>query len=171
MGNTPAKEVRPASSTYNGAHKSEHDLFLSDIEDIGLAGLSRKKKEKERERRKRREEHLLNLIVRYEENVDGGYLAPYGNYKYNLSYKTQVVRDLIIERQLAPFYTPLEDYDSRWPDRQLLAHIHLMNLHATCTPEDRSTRYITKLQKLNFKDVPVVTVRYGFYIYFYFAIR
>ncbi len=136
MGNTPAKEVRPASATYNGSHKSEHDLFLSDIEDIGLAGLSRKKKEKERERRKRREEHLLNLIVRYEENVDGGYLAPYGNYKYNLSYKTQVVRDLIIERRLAPFYTPLEDYDSRWPDRQLLAHIHLTNLHATCTSED-----------------------------------
>lgn len=135
MGNTPAKEVRPTTSNYNGAHKSEHDLFLSDIEDIGLAGLSRKKKEKERERRKRREEHLLNLIVRYDENVDGGYLAPYGNYRYNLSYKTQAVRDLIIERRLAPFYTPLEDYNSKWPDRQLLAHIKLAKLHAACTPE------------------------------------
>ncbi|KAA8898155.1 hypothetical protein DIURU_005010 [Diutina rugosa] len=70
------------------------------------------------------------MIVRISENVDGGYLAPFGTYKSNLNYSTDVVRDLIIHRQLAPFYTPLQDYDPSWSDEELLIIVSQLPLHS-----------------------------------------
>ncbi|VEU21462.1 DEKNAAC102330 [Brettanomyces naardenensis] len=136
MGNTPAKEARSGSSSFGTSNPFARDILLNSSEQGALTGLSRKKREKERERQRRKEEHLVNLIVDYTESVDGGYLAPYGNYKYNLTYKTQVVRDLIIERRLAPFYTPMEDFDEKWTDEELLENVKKLHLHAQCTVDD-----------------------------------
>ncbi|QPG73411.1 hypothetical protein FOA43_000721 [Brettanomyces nanus] len=134
MGNTPTKETRSNASSFGGPGSLSRDILIGGTEPtVGSAGITRKKREKEKERLRRKEEHVCNLIVRYGENVDGGFLAPYSNYKYTLSYKTQVVRDLIIERRLAPFYTPLESYDEDWTDGQLLKQLKKLSLHIPCT--------------------------------------
>lgn len=132
MGNAAAKESR-GDGDVNMAVMSR-DLILG--AQGPLSGISRRKRERDKERRKHKEEHIADMIVRYEENVDGGYLAPYGNYKYGLSYKTNVVRDLIVERRLAPFYTPLEEFDPGWTDEQLLQHLRALPLHVICTESD-----------------------------------
>ncbi|KAK7203770.1 hypothetical protein BZA70DRAFT_59503 [Myxozyma melibiosi] len=63
--------------------------------------------------------HALNI----EETVDGGYLVPQGVYSGTPDFKARVVRQLMIERRLAPFFKGLEDYDDSWTDTQLLAAI------------------------------------------------
>ena len=45
----------------------------------------------------------MQLIVKFNESVDGGYLAPFGTYKSNLDYDCDIVRNLIINRKLSPF--------------------------------------------------------------------
>ncbi|KAK6457654.1 uncharacterized protein RJT20DRAFT_114698 [Scheffersomyces xylosifermentans] len=72
----------------------------------------------------------MNLVVRYEENVDGGFLAPYGTYRSNLDYNTEIVRNLIIDRRLSPFYTPLQDFDESWTDDELLIILSQLSLHS-----------------------------------------
>lgn len=53
--------------------------------------------------------------------VDFGYLTPQGVYSATKDWKEDVVTQLIIDRKIAPFYRPLEDYDVSWDDEQILA--------------------------------------------------
>lgn len=53
--------------------------------------------------------------------VDFGYLTPQGIYSATKDWKEDVVTQLIIDRKIAPFYRPLEDYDASWDDDQILA--------------------------------------------------
>ena len=57
----------------------------------------------------------------HEEMVDFGYLTPQGIYTGPRDWNQAVVTQLIIDRKLAPFYRPLEDYDESWDDDQILA--------------------------------------------------
>ncbi|KAL3232638.1 Protein SIP5 [Nakaseomyces bracarensis] len=79
---------------------------------------------------KRREQGLLFLISRYNESVDGGFLAPY---RYNrickIDYSIPMVRSLIIGRKLAPFYVPMEDYDTDWPRNKIIEKVNELDLH------------------------------------------
>lgn len=74
--------------------------------------------------------HAQGLVVKFDENVDGGYLAPYGTYNLNLDYMVSIVKELIIERKLAPFFTPLQDYKQSWTDDELLEIVDSLELHA-----------------------------------------
>lgn len=56
-----------------------------------------------------------------DETVDYGFLTPQGVYTGTPDWNQQIVTQLIIERRLAPFYRPLEDYDDNWEDEQILA--------------------------------------------------
>lgn len=95
------------------------------------------KKEKNLEKIKFKTVQINNLIIKYEENVDGGYLAPYGNYKYELDYITNIVKDLIINRKLSPFFTPLQDFDESWNDEELLKYLkNNLKLHEDIKPND-----------------------------------
>lgn len=109
----------PASGILNGGNAGSGSGGSS------LDKRSKKTEEKDRLRRK----HCLDLIVRFTENVDGGYLAPYGTYKSNLDYNTDIVRALILRRQLAPFYTPLQDFDETWTDQELIVILNQLPLH------------------------------------------
>ncbi|ODV98044.1 hypothetical protein PACTADRAFT_47867 [Pachysolen tannophilus NRRL Y-2460] len=139
MGNVPAKETeqtttrRPRGisigSISNGANTS---LPFSGGNTQSILKKSKREKEKERAR----EEHAWNLIVRYEETVDGGFLAPYGTYNSNLYYKTDTVKTLIIDRKLAPFYTPLQDFESSWTDNELLVILDKLTLHSKPSEND-----------------------------------
>lgn len=57
----------------------------------------------------------------HEETVDFGSLYPQGVYTGPQDWNQAVVTQLIVQRRLAPFYRPLEDYDESWDDEQILA--------------------------------------------------
>ncbi|OCH95587.1 hypothetical protein OBBRIDRAFT_788134 [Obba rivulosa] len=57
----------------------------------------------------------------HEETVDFGYLTPQGIYTGPRDWNQTIVAQLIVERKLAPFYRPLDDYDESWDDEQILA--------------------------------------------------
>lgn len=55
-----------------------------------------------------------------DETVDFGYLSPQGIYTGPQDWNQQVVGKLIVDRKLAPFYRPLEDYEPDWDDDTIL---------------------------------------------------
>lgn len=59
--------------------------------------------------------------VHHEDTVDFGHLSPQGVYSSTRDWKEDVVTQLIIDRKLAPFYRPLEEYDPSWDEEQILA--------------------------------------------------
>lgn len=127
MGNVPAKEGRSRSSTYSGT-ASDYATRTTRRRTTSLADLKKLRKLEEKDRL--REKHWRDLVVRLHENVDGGFLAPYGTYKLNLDFDTDVVRRLVINRQLAPFYTPLNDFDPSWTSKELLVITSQLPLHS-----------------------------------------
>lgn len=90
---------------------------------------SRKRSSREKEELK--EESAKKLVIRYDETVDGGYLAPHGCYNLEkLDYDADIVRKLIIDRKLAPFYIPLQDFDESWTKEEVIKIIEGLPLHA-----------------------------------------
>ena len=57
----------------------------------------------------------------HEDTVDFGYLTPQGIYNGPRDWNQGIVTQLIVERKVAPFYRPLEEYDESWDDEQILA--------------------------------------------------
>lgn len=75
-----------------------------------------------------------------EEMVDGGYLHDHGVYSGSLDYKEAIVRQLMIERRMAPFFKGLADVEDNWTDRQLLAAVRGMPIpeaEPSSVPEER----------------------------------
>ncbi|KAH6880775.1 hypothetical protein B0T10DRAFT_411599 [Thelonectria olida] len=72
----------------------------------------------ERERAARAKERERSIR---EEHVDGGYLVTLGTYTGTEDFSKPVVRQLLIERKLAPFWRGLEDWSSSWNEHQLIA--------------------------------------------------
>lgn len=56
-----------------------------------------------------------------DEVVDFGHLSPQGVYTAPQDWNQEVVANLIIDRKLAPFYRPLEEYNDSWDEEQILA--------------------------------------------------
>ncbi|KAF5358473.1 hypothetical protein D9756_001900 [Leucocoprinus leucothites] len=56
-----------------------------------------------------------------DESVDYGSLVPQGVYTGPRDWNHAIVSQLIIARRLAPFYRPLEEFESGWDDDQILA--------------------------------------------------
>ncbi|KAJ9109093.1 hypothetical protein QFC21_000421 [Naganishia friedmannii] len=53
--------------------------------------------------------------------IDGGHLHPQGQYaQRNPDYSHAVVKGLIIEKKLAPFYRGLEDYEPEWEEEDII---------------------------------------------------
>ncbi|KAL2889825.1 Protein sip-5 [Ceratocystis lukuohia] len=81
----------------------------------------------EREARKLEKERLLRAQERarsmQSERVDGGYLVTVGTYVGPEDFSKPVVRQLIIERRIAPFWRGLNDIDDSWTDAQLIAAV------------------------------------------------
>lgn len=149
MGNVPTKEARSrssssvsdylnsssntpttSSSTTSKRRNTTSALYgvVSSHHRSGSSDLRKLKKQEEKDRAQQL--HYMQLIVKFDENVDGGYLAPYGTYKSNLDYDCDIVRKLIINRQLSPFFTPLQDFDESWTDDELCILLNQSPLHA-----------------------------------------
>lgn len=137
MGNVPTKEQRTrlvlvsGSSAAPSARAGRRHTTLALIGAPPFAANSvlfgHKKSE---DKHKLKEKHLLDLVVRVRDNVDGGYLAPFGIYRQNLDYNTDIVRALIVARRLAPFYTPLQDWDASWTPHEVATLVLQTPLHA-----------------------------------------
>ncbi|KAL3230048.1 Protein SIP5 [Nakaseomyces bracarensis] len=90
---------------------------------------SRKKSTREKEEQK--EDNARKLVIRFDETVDGGYLAPHGCYSLEkVDYDVDIVRKLIIDRKLAPFYIPLQDFDESWTKEEVTKIVDGLPLHA-----------------------------------------
>ncbi|KAL8922134.1 MAG: hypothetical protein Q9208_005329 [Pyrenodesmia sp. 3 TL-2023] len=86
---------------------------------------TRRETKQEREARRLERERALRLKERErsmrEEHVDGGYLVTQGVYTGTEDFDKAVVRQLMIERRLAPFWRGLNDWSESWTENQLIA--------------------------------------------------
>ncbi|KAF9653157.1 hypothetical protein BDM02DRAFT_3183113 [Thelephora ganbajun] len=57
----------------------------------------------------------------HDDTVDFGSLVPQGVYTGPQDWNQAIVAQLIVQRKLAPFYRPLEEYEESWDDEQILA--------------------------------------------------
>lgn len=78
-----------------------------------------RKLEKERAAREKERERSVR-----EEGVDGGYLVTLGTYTGPEDFNKVVVRQLMIERRLAPFWKGLNDHSDSWTEHQLVAAVN-----------------------------------------------
>lgn len=134
MGNVPTKEDRGGGSSSSRRRGNSIGSTLTGLHHGSSPFPTQRSKNSRRSSTKDKyvfkEAHAAGLVVKYDENVDGGYLAPYGTYNLNLDYKISVVKEAIIQRKIAPFYTPLQDHDKDWTDEELLKVVDSLKLHA-----------------------------------------
>ncbi|RMZ86026.1 hypothetical protein DV737_g329, partial [Chaetothyriales sp. CBS 132003] len=148
MGNSQTREARSQARSYRGTspvpgaegaglsdgparqrRSSRPDFaFLaigggSDQEGASLE--ARRENKQEREARKQERERQARLKERArsmrEESVDAGYLVTQGVYVGPEDFNKTVVRQLMIERRLAPFWRGLNDFSESWAEHQLMA--------------------------------------------------
>ncbi|KAK5459467.1 SNF1-interacting protein [Exophiala xenobiotica] len=120
--------IRPYSSSRQ-TRAARHDftfLGIGGSSDQDAPSLEGKRETKhEREARKAEKERAARLKERErsmkEENVDGGYLVTQGVYVGAEDYNKGIVRQLMIERRLAPFWRGLNDFSDSWAEHQLMA--------------------------------------------------
>ncbi|CAL9735385.1 hypothetical protein MOSE0_H04698 [Monosporozyma servazzii] len=92
----------------------------------------KQKRKSTKEREHSKEIQARGLVVKYDENCDGGFLAPFGCYGFDkLDYNIVMVKRLIVERKLAPFYTPLQDFDESWSREEIIKIVDGLPLHAS----------------------------------------
>ncbi|PGH18712.1 hypothetical protein AJ80_04365 [Polytolypa hystricis UAMH7299] len=85
----------------------------------------RRETRQEREARRLERERVARIKERErsmkEEHVDGGYVVTQGVYVGTEDFSKAVVRQLMIERRLAPFWRGLNDFSDSWAEHQLMA--------------------------------------------------
>ncbi|OOQ84610.1 Protein sip5 [Penicillium brasilianum] len=97
-----------------------------DRDDRDVASLEHRRETKqEREARRLEKERVARVKERErsmkEEHVDGGYLVTQGVYVGTEDFNKAVVRQLMIERRLAPFWRGLNEFSESWAEHQIMA--------------------------------------------------
>ncbi|GAD95984.1 C2H2 zinc finger protein [Paecilomyces variotii No. 5] len=121
-------------SPYHGDGSRAARTSRPDLSFLGIGGSSdrdvamlehRRETKQEREARRLERERVARLKERErsmrEEHVDGGYLVTQGVYVGTEDFNKAVVRQLMIERRLAPFWRGLNDFSDSWTEHQLMA--------------------------------------------------
>ncbi|KAF2006830.1 hypothetical protein P154DRAFT_176968 [Amniculicola lignicola CBS 123094] len=110
---------------------SRHDLSF-----LGIGGAAerdaavepRRETKAEREARKLEKERAARAQERErsirEEGVDGGFLVTLGTYTGPEDFSKPVVRQLQIERRMAPFWKGLNDHSDTWTEHQIVAVVN-----------------------------------------------
>lgn len=140
-GPTASAQDRSGNNPYGGSRRergSRADLsFLgirTDNADRDPALEPRRETKAEREARKLEKDRVLRAQERErslkEEGVDGGFLVTLGVYTGPEDYSKPAVRQLQIERRLAPFWKGLEDHEDTWTEHQLVAVVNGRDLPA-----------------------------------------
>ena len=97
-------------------HDREHETDASERPRETKQEREARKVEKERQARLKERERSMR-----DENVDGGYLVTLGTYTGPEDFSKSIVRQLQIERRLAPFWKGLNDHSESWTEAQLVA--------------------------------------------------
>ncbi|KAH7309784.1 hypothetical protein B0I35DRAFT_412657 [Stachybotrys elegans] len=150
MGNSNTKETRPSDGTDAAGRSRPGDGSgssrdararnrMSRTGELSLFGIThgssardrpdapyeRRETKQEREARRLERERVARLKEREqslrEEHVDGGYLVTLGTYIGPEDFSKSIVRQLQIERKLAPFWRGLNDWSDNWAEHQLIA--------------------------------------------------
>ncbi|KAH6842606.1 hypothetical protein B0I37DRAFT_200234 [Chaetomium sp. MPI-CAGE-AT-0009] len=150
MGNSSTKESRagdgsrihqhgdPGSSSLQSDRASSRRNRVSRGDLGGILGLGsggsgsqaeppyeRRETKQEREARRLERERIARIAERErsmkEEHVDGGYLVTMGTYTSPEDFNKPIVRQLQIERKVAPFWRGLNDFDDQWTEPQIIA--------------------------------------------------
>ncbi|KAM7221762.1 hypothetical protein V8F06_002755 [Rhypophila decipiens] len=132
------------------------------------APYERRETKQEREARRLERERVARLAERErsmrEEHVDGGFLVTLGTYTGPEDFNKQIVRQLQIERKIAPFWRGLNDVDDQWTEPQIIAAARGLPIPAADqTPPDEliprplssSDSPSTSTQNLNNLTVPM----------------
>ncbi|KAH9883465.1 hypothetical protein F4778DRAFT_801924 [Xylariomycetidae sp. FL2044] len=151
MGNTHTKESRGSSrygSNAEAGGSSSGAGYHGDLPDrsrratrqeltaLGLlsggsssrqhdAPFERRETRQEKEARRLEKEKAARIKERErsmkEEHVDGGYVVTTGIYNASEDFSKPVVRQLQIERRIAPFWRGLDDFNDSWAEHQIIA--------------------------------------------------
>ncbi|TAQ90582.1 hypothetical protein B7494_g1113 [Chlorociboria aeruginascens] len=120
--------VREFTSKFEGRFEgaSRHDLTFLGIGTSASGDVpERRETKQEREARKLEQARVIRAREREksikEEHVDGGYLVTMGVYTGPEDFNKAVVRQLMIERRIAPFWRGLEEFKEEWTEHQLVA--------------------------------------------------
>ncbi|RSL75876.1 hypothetical protein CEP51_010459 [Fusarium floridanum] len=166
MGNSSTKEARPEGdpgrrhstpgdpsvreymNQRESGTASRRRMSRAEIFGIG-AGSSRERQDVPFERRETKQEREARRLERErvarakerersmrEEHVDGGYLVTLGTYTGTEDFSKPVVRQLQIERKLAPFWQGLNDWSPSWTEHQLIAAARGLPIPAADAPPD-----------------------------------
>ncbi|TVY85033.1 Protein sip5 [Lachnellula suecica] len=104
---------------------SRHDLSFLGLGSSSNAPLERKETKQERDARKLEKERVTRAKERErslrDEHIDGGYLVTMGVYTGTEDFSKSIVRQLMIERRIAPFWRGLDDFKAEWTEHQLVA--------------------------------------------------
>ncbi|KAI9805469.1 MAG: hypothetical protein M1825_000720 [Sarcosagium campestre] len=99
----------------SNSNSSERDSMSQELRKEIKQDREARRAERERVARAKERERSMR-----EESVDGGYLVTQGVYTGPEDFNKIVVRQLMIERRLAPFFKGLNDHSSHWTDAQLV---------------------------------------------------
>ncbi|KAJ4305191.1 SNF1-interacting protein [Kalmusia sp. IMI 367209] len=126
---------RPDLSFLGIGSNSERDPALEPRRET-KAEREARKLEKERQQRAQDRERSIR-----EEGVDGGYLVTLGTYTGPEDFSKPVVRQLQVERRLAPFWKGLNDHEDTWTEHQIVSVVNGKPLPAPDEiPEEESPR-------------------------------
>lgn len=127
------------SSGASGAGSSRRSLLRSTPTDSASSSSSSRHAGSRKGKSKNKykyQEPTHNLVLDTSESVDGGYLQPQGVYPGPHDFNYKIVRQLLIDRKLAPFYKGLAEYKTSWSDKQLLAALRDLPIDSLETPSD-----------------------------------
>ncbi|KAL1614517.1 SNF1-interacting protein [Diplodia seriata] len=154
LGHSRSHDGHSHGSQQGSQHQSSDRMYSSRTgrssrPDLSFLGIStgsdrdppeftRRETRAEREARKREKERILREQERErsmrEEGVDGGYLVTLGTYTGPEDFSKSTVRQLMIERRVAPFWKGLNDHEDTWTEAQLVCVVNDRPLPAPDEP-------------------------------------
>ncbi|KAG5980724.1 hypothetical protein E4U55_003725 [Claviceps digitariae] len=187
MGNSNTKESRAGDQADRSAESRRNDggrsrsrisradlgglLSLQPSRDHGRerhdAPFEHRETKQEREARKLEKERIARAKERErsirEEHVDGGYLVTMGVYTGTEDFSKPVVRQLQIERKLAPFWRGLNDWSENWAEHQLVAAARGLPIPPADAPPDPELlpRPIPRTGNSSSQHLQILTVPMG----------
>ncbi|KAI0008384.1 hypothetical protein F4779DRAFT_454597 [Xylariaceae sp. FL0662B] len=164
LGLGPNFEAGGSSSgaVYNGeAHDRSRRASRAEFSGLGLpfggssgsrqqdVPFEHRETKQEKEARRLERERLARINERErsmkEEHVDGGFLVTTGIYNASEDFSKPIVRQLQIERKIAPFWRGLDDFNENWAEHQIIAAARALEIPPAdqvpehLVPQSRST--------------------------------
>ncbi|KAI6778985.1 C2H2 zinc finger protein [Emericellopsis cladophorae] len=172
--------AEPSSQAIENDRNARNRVSRGDLSFLGLASASsgrdtrnredapfqHKETKAEREARKLEQERAARAKERErsvrEEHVDGGFLVTMGVYTGTEDFSKSTVRQLQIERKIAPFWRGLQDWSDSWAEHQIIAAARGLDVPAADeTPDPDLVPRPPRLQSDSNQSLQNLTVPMG----------